>query len=146
VRGGGSNSRLDELQAALLNVKLAYLDEWTRKRQALGMFYTQAITHPLVRVSPFAAESHVYHLYVVRCSRRDELKHFLGEQGIATDIHYPYLDYQQPLFAGTSVAKARLPHSEIAVKEILTLPCYPELGIADAKYVADAINAWNPQP
>lgn len=146
VRSGGSNSRLDELQAALLNVKLSHLAQWTRKRQALGEFYAQNIHHPLVQVSPFAEELHVYHLYVVRCPRRDELKLFLGERGIATDVHYPYLDYQQPLFAGQPIAQTRLPHSEAAVKEILTLPCYPELGIADAKYVADAINAWNPGP
>jgi aminotransferase EvaB len=144
ARSGGSNSRLDELQAALLQVKLPYLDEWTRKRQALGMFYAQAISHPLVQVSPFAAESHVYHLYVVRCSRRDALKLFLGERGIAAEIHYPYLDYQQPVFSGQPVAQTNLPNSELAVKEILTLPCYPELSLADAKYVADTINAWNP--
>jgi len=145
VRSGGTNSRLDELQAALLSVKLPYLDQWIRKRQALGMFYAQNIRHPLVQVPPFAGGTHVYHLYVVRCSRRDELKMFLSEHGIATDVHYPYLDYQQPVFAGQPVAQTTLPNSELAVKEILTLPCYPELSMRDAKYVADAINAWNPK-
>ncbi len=144
MRGGGSNSRLDELQAAVLTVKLRYLDEWTGKRQALGRFYAQHIRHPLVQVSPFAREAHVYHLYVIRCARRDELRSYLGERGIATDVHYPLLDYQQPLFAGQPLARTRLPCSERAVKEILTLPCYPELSMADAKYVADNINAWNP--
>jgi dTDP-4-amino-4,6-dideoxygalactose transaminase len=145
VHSGGCNSRLDELQAALLQVKLPYLDEWTRKRQALGKFYAHTISHPLLRDAPFAAESHVYHLYTIRCSRRDELKLHLAERGIAADVHYPYLDYQQPLFAGQPVAQTRLPHSELAVKEILTLPCYPELSIADATYVADAINNWSPE-
>jgi dTDP-4-amino-4,6-dideoxygalactose transaminase len=146
VQSGGCNSRLDELQAALLSVKLAYLDEWTRKRQALGMFYSQNIRHPLVHVFPMVAQTHVYHLYIVRCQQRDALKLFLGERGIATDIHYPYLDYQQPLFAGQPIAQTKLPNSELAVQEILTLPCYPELNLADAQYIADAINAWNPAP
>lgn len=144
VRSGGTNSRLDEIQAALLNVKLAYLDEWTRKRQALGQFYSQNILHPLVQVSPHAGEAHVYHLYVVRSTRRDDLKTFLSERGIATDIHYPCLDYQQPVFAEHPIARTTLPHSELAVKEILTLPCYPELAMADAQHVADTINSWEP--
>jgi len=142
VRSGGCNSRLDELQAALLNVKLPHLDEWTRKRQVLGKFYAENIRHPLVQVSPYAGEQHVYHLYIVRCSRREELKKYLGEKGIAADIHYPMLDYQQPLFANQPIAKTKLPHSELAAKEILTLPCYPELSLQDAKFVADAINSW----
>jgi dTDP-3-amino-2,3,6-trideoxy-4-keto-D-glucose/dTDP-3-amino-3,4,6-trideoxy-alpha-D-glucose/dTDP-2,6-dideoxy-D-kanosamine transaminase len=145
VRSGGRNSRLDELQAAVLSVKLSHLEDWTRQRQAIGKFYAEHIRHPLVQVARFAGEQHVYHLYVVRCARRDQLKRYLGEQGIAADIHYPYLDYQQPLFAAHAIAGNRLPHSELAVQQILTLPCYPELGIADAKFVADAINAWKPE-
>lgn len=144
VRSGGCNSRLDELQAALLNVKLPHLDRWTRQRQELGKLYGELIRHPLVQVAPYAGERHVYHLYVLRCARRDELKKYLAEKNIASDVHYPYLDYQQPLFAGQAIAQTRLPHSEQAVKEILTLPCYPELSSTDARFVADAINNWKP--
>jgi aminotransferase EvaB len=145
VRSGGCNSRLDELQAAVLSVKLTHLDEWTRQRQAIGKFYAEHIHHPEVQVAPYAGERHVYHLYVLRSARRDDLKRYLGEQGIATDIHYPYLDYQQPLFAAHAIAGTRLQHSELAVQQILTLPCYPELSIADASYVADTINTWKPE-
>lgn len=142
VSAGGCNSRLDELQAALLSTKLPYLDAWTQRRQALGKYYSENIRHPLVAVSPYAGEQHVYHLYVVRCSRRDDLREYLGSKGIATDIHYPLLDYQQPIFAGHPVSKTSLPHSELASKEILTLPCYPELSPQSVSYVVDTINNW----
>lgn len=145
VRSGGCNSRLDELQAAVLNAKLPHLQKWTQQRQAIGKFYAEHIRHPEVQVAKYAGERHVYHLYVARCTRRDELKRYLGEQGIATDIHYPYLDYQQPVFAAHPVATTHLLHSELAVQQILTLPCYPELRIADATHVAETINAWKPE-
>lgn len=142
VSSGGCNSRLDELQAALLSVKLPYLDAWTQKRQMIGKFYSKNIRHPLVVVSPYAGEQHVYHLYVVRCAHRDHLKEYLQDKGIATDIHYPLLDYQQPLFKEHSISQTSLPLSELVVDEILTLPCYPELSLESAAYVANAINAW----
>lgn len=145
VRSGGCNSRLDELQAALLSVKLPYLDMWTSQRQAIGKFYAEQIRHPLVHVAPYAGDRHVYHLYVLRCSRRNELKKYLKEKNIACDIHYPFLDYQHPLFANQPIAATHLQHSEQAVKEILTLPCYPEMSLNDAKFVSDTINGWNPE-
>ena len=142
VRSGGSNSRLDEIQAALLNVKLPHLDKWTEQRRVIGKLYAERIRHAQVSVAPFAGERHVYHLLVVRCKHRDKLKIYLAEHGIAADIHYPLLDYQQPVFAGQTIANTHLPHSEQAVQEILTLPCYPELALADAEYVAEVINHW----
>jgi aminotransferase EvaB len=144
VRSGGFNSRLDELQAALLNVKLPYLEMWTRKRQSIGKFYVDQIKHPLVQVATYTGEQHVYHLYVLRCSRRDELKNYLKNNGIASDIHYPLLDYQQPVFVEQPISTTRLPHSEKAINEIITLPCYPELSLDDARFVVDTINSWIP--
>jgi len=144
VRSGGRNSRLDEIQAALLNVKLKHLDAWTKKRQALGKFYCENIKHSDVQITPYAGEQHVYHLYVLRSQKRDSLKAFLTSKGIAADIHYPFLDYQQPLFENTVIAKTKLPHSEKARREILTIPCYPELSQSDAAYVVAAINEWKP--
>lgn len=142
VRSGGCNSRLDEIQAALLNVKLRHLDAWTKKRQVLGKFYSEGIKHAAVEVTPYAGEQHVYHLYVLRSKNRDSLKAHLAAKGIAADIHYPFLDYQQPLFASLPIAKTRLPHSEQATREILTIPCYPELSLQDAAFVVAAINEW----
>lgn len=142
VRGGGRNSRLDEIQAALLNVKLKHLDTWTQKRQALGKFYCEGIKNAAVQVAPYAGERHVYHLYVLRSKKRDGLKAHLAAKGIAADVHYPFLDYQQPLFKNTALAKTSLPHSERATAEILTIPCYPELSLQDAAFVVAAINEW----
>jgi dTDP-4-amino-4,6-dideoxygalactose transaminase len=142
VRSGGCNSRLDEIQAALLNVKLKHLDTWTAKRQSIGKFYCEHIAHLDVALMPYAGERHVYHLYVLRCTARDALKAHLALKGVAADIHYPLLDYQQPLFAGRPIAKTCLPHSEQATREILTIPCYPELTMQDAAFVVEAINSW----
>jgi len=142
VRSGGRNSRLDEMQAALLNVKLKHLDTWTKKRQELGKFYCDKIRHADVQLTPYAGEQHVYHLYVLRSKKRDSLKAHLAAKGIAADIHYPFLDYQQPLFKDSAIGKTKLPHSEKATQEILTIPCYPELSLQDAAFVAAAINEW----
>ena len=94
-------------------------------------------------MSPYAGEQHVYHLYVVRSMARDNLKAHLAAKGIAADIHYPYLDYQQPVFRhDKDMISICLPHSEQATKEILTIPCYPELSQQDAAFVVDTINQW----
>ena len=147
VDGGGRNSRLDEIQAALLNVKLKHLDTWTATRQRLGTYYGEHIKNSNVIVPENVGKQHVYHLYVLRSPKRDGLKDFLTSKGIAVDIHYPFLDYQQPLFrneqfAGQAIAKTHLPVSEQATREILTIPCYPELNKQDAAYVVTAINEW----
>ena len=144
VRSGGRNSRLDEIQAAVLNVKLPHLQQWTQQRQAIAEFYAGHIRHPHVHVPQYAGKRHAYYLYTLRCERRDELTQYLEQHDIATEIHYPYLDYQQPVFAAHAVANTQLLHSELAVRQILCLPCYPELGIAGASFIADAINAWRP--
>lgn len=145
VRRGGRNSRLDEMQAALLNVKLKHLDAWTKRRQELGKLYCEQIRNPAVSVSPFEGDKHVYHLYVLRSARRDALKAYLASKQIAADVHYPYLDYQHPVFSeDADMKKYHLPHSEQATREILTIPCYPELSTKDATFVIDAINSWKP--
>jgi len=144
VDSGGRNSRLDEIQAALLNVKLKHLEAWTTTRQQLGAYYGEKIKHPDVTVPENVGKQHVYHLYVLRSKNRDRLKNFLASKEIAVDVHYPFLDYQQPVFAGQPIAKTSLPCSEQATREILTIPCYPELDKQDAAYVVAAINEWKP--
>lgn len=141
VQSGGRNSRLDELQAAFLTEKLPCLDQWVERRRAIGRYYSEHIHHPLVTVIPYADQLHAYHLYVVRCKRRDALRKWLTGCGIATDIHYPSLDYQQPCMAALGPWPT-LPVSELLVQEILTLPCYPELTLADADFIVRCINRW----
>lgn len=141
VQPGGRNSRLDELQAAFLLEKLPCLDQWVERRRAIGEYYSEHIHHPLVNVMPYAGQLHAYHLYVIRSSRRDALQKWLTHCGIATDVHYPCLDYQQPCMAALGPWPA-LPVSELLVQEILTLPCYPELTLADVDFIVRCINRW----
>ena len=139
--GGARNSRLDEMQAALLSVKLPLLDGWNEKRRQIAKRYAENIKHPAVRVPNIVGIDHVAHLYVIRCSQRDALKKHLHNHGIASDIHYPILDTQQPV-TGSSFAGISLPISEKVRDEILTLPCYPELTFEEVDAVADCINHW----
>lgn len=138
---GARNSRLDEMQAALLSVKLPLLDSWNEKRRAIAKRYAEKIQHNAVRVPNITGVDHVAHLYVIRCQQRDALKKYLHDHGIATDIHYPVLDYHQPV-ACAAYPSVTLPVSEKLRDEILTLPCYPELTLAEVDTVAQCINSW----
>lgn len=139
--GGARNSRLDEMQAALLSVKLPLLDGWNEKRRQIAKRYAEKITNSAVRVPAIGGIDHVAHLYVIRCTQRDALKKHLHDHGIASDIHYPILDTQQPVTKG-AFAKVTLPVSEKMCGEILTLPCYPELTLDEVDVVASCINNW----
>ncbi len=138
---GARNSRLDEMQAALLSVKLPLLDGWNEKRRVIAKRYAEKIQHASVRVPDVAGVDHVAHLYVIRCLQRDALKKHLQDNGIATDVHYPVLDYHQPA-ASAAYASVSLPASEKLRDEILTLPCYPELTLDEVDAVAQCINSW----
>lgn len=138
----GWNSRLDELQAALLRVGLAHLAEWTERRRALAALYDKALAgsgvEPL-REQPYARS--VRHLYVVRHPRRDALAEALKRRGIGTLVHYPIPLHLQPAFAFLGGRRGELPVVERASDEILSLPLYPELVDDDARRVADAVRA-----
>ena len=138
---GACNSRLDELQAALLSVKLPFLDGWNDKRRKIAQRYAEKITHSAIRKPEIYGEDNVAHLYVIRCQQRDSLKKHLHDSGIATDIHYPILDTHQPV-VNTAYANIVLPVSEKVRDEILTLPCYPELTFEEVDVVADCVNCW----
>jgi len=133
----GINSRLDELQAAALRVKLRHLDEWNAKRRRHAKLYgelLEGVTPP--REMGWAR--HTYHLYVIRSRERDRLRGFLRKNGIGNEIHYPVpLHLQKPW---SSLPKARLPETEKACGEILSLPIYPELSPAQIRSVAQAIS------
>lgn len=140
---GARNSRLDELQAALLSVKLPHLEGWNRKRRDIAARYAARIRHPLVHLPAIDGKEHVAHLYVIRCTQRDALKQYLHRHDIASDIHYPVLDYHQPALS-QHYAQVSLPVSEHCAGEILTLPCYPELTMDEVDTIADCINRWTP--
>jgi len=139
----GVNSRLDELQAAILRVKLGYLDGENQKRQALASVYGEVLSTADVVLPKCAPDAtHVYHQYVLRSKRRDALKSYLLEKGIGTLIHYPLLIHQQPAYRYRVRAVGSMANSNTIVKEILSLPIYPELSQDDVRKIAKTIVEW----
>lgn len=137
----GMNSRLDELQAAVLRVKLVHLDAWNARRQALAARYTALLAETSVQVPVVRADgTHVYHLYVVRHRQRDALRQALAAQGIATLVHYPVPIHEQPAYRHLAPT-AGLPVTERVAREILSLPLYPELADEAITAVASAVIA-----
>jgi dTDP-4-amino-4,6-dideoxygalactose transaminase len=140
---GGMNSRMDELQAAVLRVKLPRLDAWNGRRRAIAARYGGAIAHPAIALPPVSdSGTDVVHLYVVRTRHRESLRAHLAAAGVATDIHYPVPDHLQP--GGGAAAAQGLARTERACAEVLSLPCYPELTDAEIDEVAAACNLWQP--
>ena len=122
----GSNSRLDELQAAILRVKLRHLDENNAKRRGLAELYSQLLKQYVVTPSEMVRSRHVYHLYVIRYKQRDRLQEYLRQRGIGTAIHYPLPVHQQPAYK-LRIQATNLPVTDQVVTEILSLPIYPQL-------------------
>ncbi len=141
VHLGGRNSRLDEIQAAILSAKLPHLDAWNWARRDIARRYSTEIAHPRINCPPAPGEDHVAHLYVVRAGDRDDLRRHLKARSIASEIHYPIPDHRQPCFSGTPIA-ADLPQTDRAVAEVLTLPCFPEMTGVEVDAVIDALNNW----
>ena len=136
----GVNSRLDELQAALLRVGLLHLPAWTERRRSLAAFYTSELEGSgveLPREQPYARA--VFHLFVIRHPRRDALAAALRERGVGTLIHYPIPLHLQPAFAFLGGRPGDHPAAEKATSEILSLPLYPELTDEQARTVVAAV-------
>jgi dTDP-4-amino-4,6-dideoxygalactose transaminase len=124
----GYNSRLDALQAAILQVKLPWVDVWNRKRRELAQRYREKLS-PLGITVPIECDSsrHVYHLYIIRSSRRAELQSFLKEKGIASEVYYPLPPHLSAPCRKFGYKEGDYPHAEHASRETLALPLYPEL-------------------
>jgi dTDP-4-amino-4,6-dideoxygalactose transaminase len=139
----GCNSRLDELQAAILRVKLEYLETENARRGALAARYTTALTDSGLTL-PTCREGaeHVYHQYVVRSPQRDALQAHLRARGIGTLVHYPRAVHQQSAYEGRVPIAGSLSHSERAAAEVLSLPIYPELTDEQVDSVAEACRSW----
>jgi dTDP-4-amino-4,6-dideoxygalactose transaminase len=136
----GRNSRLDEMQAAILRVKLPYLDAENAVRRSLAEKYlTRLEGSGLTLPRPAAGKAHVFHQFTVRTARRDALKAFLHERGIGCGILYPVPVHRQPAFAEPSLT---LPETERACAEVLCLPCHPAITTADVDRVCDEILRW----
>jgi len=161
----GGNFRLDSLQAAILRVKLKYLDEWTEKRQENGRNYRQifiekgleelvhlpkAIYHPHLTPPPLRGRIeergirnyHIYNQFVIRVKKRDQLKEFLEENGVDTAIYYPISLPLQECFKGLGYRSGDFPQAERAAKETLALPIYPEITREMQGYVVEKIKEF----
>lgn len=140
----GFNSRLDELQAAILRVKLAYLDKWNEARCRNATLYLNDLRSAglLDRVTPPAIapdRSHIFHQYVVRCQRRDELKSFLQSREIGCEVYYPVSLHEQECFQKLGYTPGEFPVSRAASQETLALPVYPELTHEQRAWVVSSI-------
>jgi dTDP-4-amino-4,6-dideoxygalactose transaminase len=143
----GGNFRIDELQAAVLRVKLEYLDEWTEGRQRNAAFYDEAfaaaaLAARIAAPKKLARGRHIYNQYVVRAERRDALRAFLTERHIGSEIYYPVPLHLQECFAYLGHAPGDFPHSERAAAETLALPVYPELSREQLGAVVAAITEF----
>ena len=134
------NSRLDNLQAALLNVKLQHLEKWTERRRKIAMLYYEKL-HDLKMIVPHDKpyEKAVYHTFIIQTNKRDKLKEFLADKGIDTKIHYPIPIHLQQAAKYLGYKKGDFPVTEKQADTILSLPVYPELTNEQVNYVADAI-------
>lgn len=125
----GWNSRLDEIQAAILRVKLRHLAEWQRARRSHAAEYTRLLEQVPGVMPPHEPEGceHVYHQYTIRCERRDALQQHLAARKIGSTVYYPHPLHLQPLYAHLGHKTGDFPHAERAAQEVLSLPMYPEL-------------------
>jgi dTDP-4-amino-4,6-dideoxygalactose transaminase len=141
----GGNFRLDEIQAAVLNVKLPHLDAWSAARARNAAFYDAAFERAglgaRVRTPPRAPAGarHIYNQYCIRVERRDQLRLQLAEHGVGTEIYYPLALHMQQCFAYLGHAPDDFPESLRATRETLALPIYPELSESQLQYVVDTI-------
>jgi dTDP-3-amino-3,4,6-trideoxy-alpha-D-glucose transaminase len=139
VDSGGINSRLDEIQAALLRVKLRHLADWNNARRRIAQRYNQLLADTDLLLPDLPSdESHVFHLYVVQIEQRDRLQAALQQRGVETAIHYPLPAHLQPVYQGLA-APGSLPVTERLAGTVLSLPIYPELTDAEVEAVAAAV-------
>lgn len=141
----GQGERLDELQAAILRVKLRHLDDWLEARERHARLYDKLLADSPV-VCPYVAPEvrHVYHLYVIRTHQREALFTHLHEQHIGVGVHYPTPLHLQPAFARLGYAQGSFPEAEIAAREVLSLPMYAELEGPQIEGVAKALTEFFP--
>lgn len=141
--GGGRNSRLDEIQAAILRVKLPFLDKWNNRRREIAEKYSEKLKNSRIITPSILDQSYVAHLYIIRLEKRGFLQQKLSEIGIGTDIHYPLPDYAQKSVTNLFTNYYKLFITEKSCQEVLTLPCYPELFDEEIDYICKHILSFN---
>lgn len=141
----GFNSRLDELQAAILRIKLPLLATWVQQRQQIAALYNHCLADIADLQLPYTAPgaTHVYHLYVVHTPHRDALQQHLAEQGISTALHYPVPPHRQPAYAGLALSTSQFPIAEELARTCLSLPLWPGMTEAQILAVAAAVTSFS---
>jgi len=136
----GYNYRMDGFQAAVLNVKMKHLDDWTAKRQSCAARYRDVLAAANLRVPEDSPESEcVYHLFVVHVEDRDGVRSELKKLGVQTAIHYPKPVHLQEAFASQGYSRRTLPFTELACETVLSLPLFPEMSLEQVQYAAEAL-------
>lgn len=136
----GGNCRLDSIQAAVLDVKLRYLDSWNEARRRHAAAYDARLAKIGIKPPPrLTGEGHVYHLYVIEVEHRERVATTLRERGVATGIHYPIPIHLQPAYADLGRSRGSFPRTERSADRILSLPMFPELTEEQIELVADAL-------
>jgi len=138
----GFNGRLDEIQAAVLKVKLPHLDKWIEERRNLARLYDASLPPSIIKPQEMPWAKHVYYVYVIRTAKRDQLKDWLESKGISTGIHYPVPIHQQEAWRAYGGEDISLPVTEQITGEILSLPMYPELKVEEINYICDYIREF----
>ena len=140
----GWNSRLDEMQAAILRVKLRHLSNWQRARQSNAAEYTRLLNPFPGVMTPHTPEGleHIFHQYTIRVEKRDALQKFLAERHIGSAVYYPHPLHLQPIYAELGHKRGDFPHAERAAQEVLSLPMYPELRKEQIARVAECLQEF----
>ena len=147
----GGNSRMDAIQGAVLRIKLRHIDEWNARRREIAARYDQLFSAAALAGAPgcpvrpqtvYPQAQHIYHQYVVRVPKRDELRTFLAARGISSEIYYPVPLHLQQAFAYLGYAAGSMPEAERACREVLALPIFPELGADEQRQVVEAVAAF----
>ncbi len=144
----GGNFRLDAIQAAVVNVKLEYLDSWTEQRQRNAEMYDRLLTESgmvesgAVKLPTRIHDRHIFNQYVIRTEKRDQLQEFLSDKNIGTAVYYPLPFHMQTCFKELGYKSGDFPESEKAARETLALPIFPELSESQITYVADSISSF----
>lgn len=142
---GGVNSRLDEIQAAILRVKLRHLDTWNRERRKIARLYTRLLNEQVFQVTPphtFSDREHVFHVYVVKAQDRNKLQQYLHKHNIFTAIHYPTPLHLQPVYSYLGYKKGDLPHAEKLSRQIVSLPFFIGIGEKEVLTVVEKIEQF----
>ena len=139
----GINSRLDEMQAAILAVQLPHLSGWTKRRQEIATIFNESISNPgIITPKVDAGVQHVYHLYVIRTDQRDALREHLADNGVGAQIHYPVPCHLQKAYEFLGKKSGSLPNTEKYAGQVLSLPNYPELSDDQVLYICDVVNRF----